>query len=325
MHATRVSPYLCAATILPLLAACGGGGGGYSGSPTSAIMSSSSAPASSGGSTGSTAAPGITATSSGAGQWDYGTPQFATVGGPTFSGPDYPPPNTSFAARATSLRQGSTVTSQQDAIVTVLSAGAHSSLLHVVIPSIGMDETFSSNTDLRGFQGDTPFWGLNYVALGEWAHWTAGRTTAITESLFGYETPVNAIPTTGTAQFSGWASGVVFKGTDQGVYLDGTASVSVDFVSGKITGALTNMVAARIGGGTPWNDVSVSGKIGAGTNSFSGTTAVTSAPNSSYSLSGSATGRLEGAFFGPAAENIGALWSLTDSTGSAVGGFLAHH
>ena len=317
MDATRVSAYLCAALVLPFVVACGGGGGGYGGSPSSAIMAASPVVSGSG-STGTTAATAPTPDSSPAG------PQFASVGGPAFNGPYYPPTNTGFGGTiSNTLQQGSSITSQQDGTVTVVSAGAHSTSFRVVIPSIGMDEVFSANTDPRGFQGDTAFWGLNYVALGEWAHWAAGRTTAITESLFGYQTPVSAIPTTGAAQFSGWATATVFKGTDTGFYVDGTASVSVDFGSGKITGALTNMTASRISGGAPWNDVSLSGTIGAGTNTFTGTTAVTSVPNSSYSLSGSATGRLQGGFFGPGAENIGALWTLTDGTGSAVGGLLA--
>jgi hypothetical protein len=37
------------------------------------------------------------------------------------------------------------------------------------------------------------------------------------------------------------------------------------------------------------------------------------------SLSGSATGHLDGAFYGPAAQNVGAVWSLSDGMKSALG------
>ena len=68
-----------------------------------------------------------------------------------------------------------------------------------------------------------------------------------------------------------------------------------------------------------WNDVSFSASIGTGTNRFSGTTAATSAPGTGFSLAGSATGTINGAFFGPAAQNVGAVWTLGDGSISAIG------
>jgi hypothetical protein len=217
------------------------------------------------------------------------------------------------------LETSSTIRSPKDATVIVIENSNSSSSLEVVIPSIGLDDSFACHCNALGFEGDTAYWGLNYVVLGEWAHWSGGTTGAITNTLSGYETPVSALPTNGNAQFSGWTSGVVFKGSSQGAYVYGKADISVDFLSGKIIGALTNMQADR----TPWNDVSVSGSIAGGTNTFTGIAAVTNAPNTPLSLTGSATGRMDGKFYGPDAENIGALWTLTDGTGSALGGFLA--
>jgi hypothetical protein len=76
----------------------------------------------------------------------------------------------------------------------------------------------------------------------------------------------------------------------------------------------------------PWHDVSVKANIAPETNKFSGTTAVTSQPSpSSFSLTNSATGHINGAFYGPAAQNLGALWSLSDGTGSALGWVGASH
>jgi hypothetical protein len=70
-----------------------------------------------------------------------------------------------------------------------------------------------------------------------------------------------------------------------------------------------------------WNDVSVNASIAAGTNKFSGRTAVTSqgSTTSPYALKGSATGHIDGAFYGPNAQNLGAIWSLSDGTASAIG------
>jgi hypothetical protein len=73
----------------------------------------------------------------------------------------------------------------------------------------------------------------------------------------------------------------------------------------------------------PWNDVSVNASIAAGTNKFSGTTGVTSTPQNTFSLKGSAIGSINGAFYGPAAEELGAIWTLSDGTISAIGGLAA--
>jgi len=75
----------------------------------------------------------------------------------------------------------------------------------------------------------------------------------------------------------------------------------------------------------PWNDVSLNASIAPGTNKFSGSTAATSAPGTAFSLAGSATGHIDGAFYGPIAQNLGAVWSLNDGRASALGTVVAGH
>src|SRR6185369_7764199 len=150
--------------------------------------------------------------------------------------------------------------------------------------------------------------------------------------LYGYETPATAMPTTGQANFFGGASVDVFAPADGHILesdlgngpIWGNASLSVNFSSGSITGALTNM--RTVGNPVvtfPWNDVTVNASIAAGTNKFSGTTAVTSAPQNMFSLKASATGSINGAFYGPAAEELGAIWTLNDGAISAIGAVTA--
>jgi hypothetical protein len=113
------------------------------------------------------------------------------------------------------------------------------------------------------------------------------------------------------------------NGEIQEAYASGTPSISVNFGSGSVSGSFTQMRMSN--SLQPWNDVSVAGNIAMGTNKFSGTTAATSAPGTLMSLSGSATGSINGAFYGPAAQNLGAVWSLSDGTGSALGTVVAGH
>jgi hypothetical protein len=130
------------------------------------------------------------------------------------------------------------------------------------------------------------------------------------------------MPTTGTATFSGQTEFSLYQQSG-GSWGAGKANFSVDFASGNVTGAFTQQWEASSSG--PWNDVSVNASIAAGTSKFSGTTGVTSAPVGPFTLKASATGRIDGGFYGPAAQNIGALWSLTDGTTTAVGGVAAGH
>ena len=70
-------------------------------------------------------------------------------------------------------------------------------------------------------------------------------------------------------------------------------------------------------GGAPWNNVAFNSTITG--NGFSGTTSVTSSPAGPASLSAGATGTIEGKFFGPAAQEAGAVWTLFDGVKAAIG------
>jgi len=181
---------------------------------------------------------------------------------------------------------------------------------------------------------------LSYIALG---FWSAGHNNNSAQNgpvgvfLLGYETPLSAMPTTGQGSYSGQVFGLVYapiNGHVMEASLEGMANLSADFTSGKIAGAFTgihydggytdgtaNQPAQHVVG--PWNDVSINAAIAAGSNRFSGATAVTSAPQNPFSLAGSATGHVDGAFFGPAAQAVGAVWTLSDGTTSAIGGIAA--
>jgi hypothetical protein len=107
--------------------------------------------------------------------------------------------------------------------------------------------------------------------------------------------------------------------------LQGDANLNVDFASGHVTGKLTNISANDPCSGytSPWNDVSVNATLAPGTNKFGGSTGAASQPTSPFALKSTATGNINGAFYGPATNNLGALWTLTDGTLSASGGIAA--
>lgn len=156
--------------------------------------------------------------------------------------------------------------------------------------------------------------------------------------IFGYQTPSANVPTSGNATYSGVGNviGNVFEpnssiravpGAPGYATLSGDSSMAVNFATGVITGALTNMTVTPNNGPTqPWNDVSINATIsGITNNTFLGTTAVSSTPGNSLSFGASSTGKINGGFYGPNANEVGAIWTLYDPgpIGSVITGRTA--
>jgi hypothetical protein len=264
--------------------------------------------------------------------------QGAMSGGPTFDGSSGSyPANVTFPMIATSLKSASPGLAAADssgATLTIVGAPGNTTNFQLVIPSLGVNANFKS---IESLVSNSSGWteGYSYVAAGLWAQPSGnpGPLQSASAYSFGYETPGSAVPTTGTAQFAGTATGYVYKpinGSILDTIVDGKANLSANFSSGQVSGSLTQMQQwdgvpyNGPQGFLPWNDVSLNANIAPGTNRFSGSTAATSAPGTAFSLAGSATGHIVGAFYGPTAQNLGAVWSLSDGSGSALGTIVAH-
>jgi hypothetical protein len=268
-----------------------------------------------------------------AGTFGSASPQLASPGGPTFNGSSGSyPSNVTFPLLVASLQKSATglsaVSGDQGASLTVVNSSDSSSTVHIMIPSVGVNVTDTLHSSLASGLGQY-IDGLSYAVVGFWTqNQTANSLPLLSDSefVFGFETPQAAMPTSGTAVFSGGAQGSVYKtvGTEiQTTGVGGDASISANFGSGAITGSFTKMGAGN--NNQPWNDVTFTANIATGSNRFSGSTAAASAPGTTMSLSGSANGSINGAFYGPAAQTLGAAWTLSDGTGSAIGTVLAGH
>lgn len=217
----------------------------------------------------------------------------------------------------------------------VFTTNGSTTSVQIVIPSLNINTTLVPDyaKGLAQQNRDPVDWGidpagglsaLSYMVLGYWLNSGVNAT----QLLFGVDTPAASMPVSGTATFTGGAQGFL---TNSQFYpsVGGAASLTVDFATGSITGALTKMqIYCGCGDQSvprQWNDVSISASIAPGTNRFTGNTAVTSAPDTPLSLSPSATGRIDGGFFGPTAQSLGAVWTLSDGIASAVGTIYAGH
>jgi len=272
----------------------------------------------------------------GAALWGSAPPQIASPGGPALRfEPAIPPPDTIFPVLAAGLQftpgAVSPLALGNDAAARVTELLADpcgdSLALQLVIPSANI------NTTVYDGLGTASNPHADYSLLGTWTA-APGKSLAqsgpFVEYLFGYETPASALPASGQGSFAGHASGLVFAPIDGHVMkasLSGAANFSVDFGSGRVTGAFTGMQydGGAIGGsrvGGAWNDVSISAAIATGSSRFSGSAAAASAPQTPFSLTGSASGHIDGALFGPL-QTLQAVWSLGDGTAAAIGGVAA--
>ena len=255
-------------------------------------------------------------------------PQLASPAGPTFANPQaavFPLLFTGYQPSASGLVPIAPGTGATLTLTLGAPPGAYQNpnavSWQISVPSAGVNSSGFESVGLFG-NFDSPIQALDYVAFGSW-QWGSSEPGYYGHFVFGYETPPASMPVSGAATFSGaWEGELFTPKAGQPVQVGdvgGNASFSVDFLSGKISGALTSAT----GGGSygialqPWNDVSVSAAIAAGSNRFSGTTAAPSSP--------SASGMIAGAFYGPAAQQLGAVWTLTDGTSSAIGTVVAHH
>jgi hypothetical protein len=156
--------------------------------------------------------------------------------------------------------------------------------------------------------------GWNYQTFGIWGNETPTTFLAAAGSA-GSATPANAVPTIGSAIFTGLAMGF-YVDTAGSVF--GTAAdmrADVNFASRSIAFSTANTMTGQSSVTAAAPGLNLSGNLtyAAGSSQFTG--AVTTANSQ---LNGTSTGR----FYGPNAEEIGGVYSVTGSGVSRmVGGF----
>jgi hypothetical protein len=161
---------------------------------------------------------------------------------------------------------------------------------------------------------------LSYVTYGTWNS-ADGSNNNLTMGtfVFGIQTPAGSVPTTGSAIYTGITAGTLNQGNNL-FTVAGDMSMAVNFASGGINGAFSNMGREDLQTGdvSAWRDFTTTGTINSSTGLFSGT-----ATTNDSALSGT----FNGAFFGPVSNGsppeIGGGWSLSGpGNESAVGAFV---
>jgi hypothetical protein len=206
----------------------------------------------------------------------------------------------------------------------------------VVIPGLGIDVAtgfsgtsgvalpdgrrlnlfIATTADGGGFLGDDP----GYLGYGDWSVTSPSDNTR-TEGTFitGFQTSPANMPRTG-AGYEGWTEGNVYVPGGSASY-SGQALLNANFATGAVTGTMTGHTSDGTGNTAIWNASALTASITSDTSRFSGTVRVTSSPGSPFALQPTATGFVDGGFYGPGAGEIGAVWSLSDGSRTAVGTF----
>jgi hypothetical protein len=180
-------------------------------------------------------------------------------------------------------------------------AGGGWNLGAVVAPLNDLDWT------TYGYWNPFPYSAIPHTSRGAW--------------VAGFQTPFAAIPIAGSGQYSGKVLGL--HGNSSGS-ISGDVNLQADFSTRTLAGNMTNLVVQAAGIATgAMNDVIFTATVSPGLNQFTGTTHAGAAPASPWALSTGASGDLTGHFFGPAAQEVGAVWTLADGQTRAIGSFGA--
>lgn len=171
--------------------------------------------------------------------------------------------------------------------------------------------------------------GLSYTSFGTWTLnpcANSGDCLAAYAGTFGgsasggYQTA--AMPTSGSASYSGGATGFVQQpgaiNELNAARFYGSASLTADFAGGTVTGGVTGINAYELDANTllgTINNVSISATIaGSG---FSGTTAASGSAGTAFDITG-ATGTVNGGFYGPNADEVAGVFNLTGGADSTT-------
>ncbi|HEX4271954.1 MAG TPA: transferrin-binding protein-like solute binding protein, partial [Rhizomicrobium sp.] len=222
---------------------------------------------------------------------------------------------------------------------TVTSGGLTWPVFDLSIPALSLTATnvHGDGTDVTlpdGGKINAKFGSMTYTLLGAWAYVPASGSTAYLGHLVtGYATPTASVPTSGTANYAGTGTviGAYFvpSGTSaiQSGTLSGDASLNVNFSNNTANGSFTNMQATALGSttATPWNDISLNGSLskttGPGAAAFVDGSTTTTGNAGAAGFSSTAQGLFHGALYGPAAQEVGGVWNLSETGGGGKAAF----
>jgi hypothetical protein len=277
------------------LAGCGGGGsggGGPAGDPMPQTLGFTSF---------SAVQPNQTVAMSGMSQTVNGNNTATAVTSATFGGVDTASTSVQLTYDAAKTLSGIAVASSDASIS--FSKGAGDSISCSSGSCLASDATGNRTVVMA----DAQVRGWNYQTFGIWANAPIGPYQSNAFSV-GNATPGTAVPLTGNASFTGLALGLYIDASGTVFATAANMSANVNFSARSIGFATSSTTVQNVTTGTVASNtgLNLAGNLayGAGSSQFSG-----SVVTSNGALSGSTAGQ----FYGPAAEELGGIYSLSGS------------
>jgi hypothetical protein len=150
--------------------------------------------------------------------------------------------------------------------------------------------------------------GWNFQSFGAWNEQPSAGKGTFTASSFGQATPGSAVPASGNAAFTGKAGGFYVSPTGQPAIAASDLTVKADFSARSLNVSTSRTTIAsdlRAASAAPHLDLNGTLSYAAGSSRFSGTLA-----NAGGTLRGPSSGQ----FYGPAAQELGGVFSLKASS-----------
>ena len=186
--------------------------------------------------------------------------------------------------------------------------------------TIGVCSATNAMAEALIIDGANPTGGFNYQTFGSWDR--AGTTTSFDVGVFsfGAPTPGAAIPTVGNASFTGVATGFFVNSSQAGFATTAPVSANADFLNRTMSFATsgTTLVAFSNSAQTVDNagNLSITG-------SFTWAPGVNALTSSNLSAPIGLNGGGKARFYGPNAQEVGGVYSLSGAAGQMVGSFGA--
>jgi len=204
-------------------------------------------------------------------------------------------------------------------------------------PALGMSIfAVPDNLGIWFIRGAINSGNLDYLRYGYWTRddgvdgifnvsaWTAG-----------FVTPPGGLPVQGTATYAGKASGLFNAPltTDPQSFADfdssftGDVSLTANFGQSTLSGLINHITASSLYSSFPLtgpvNDITFNASINSAANLFAGTTAVTAQGTGPYGFGPTASGLINGRFYGPNASEVGAVFNVSEGGRRLIGSFGA--
>ena len=172
--------------------------------------------------------------------------------------------------------------------------------------TVGVSSDYHSTRGLfANPHGDATVW--NYQSFGYWLTGYNNGGGELGAVSFGWETPASAIPTSGTTDFNGFASGTYISSQGELHTTQADVYATVNFGTRQVNIYTTNTYVKDLATST------LQAKSGL---NFSGTLNYNEGQNhlrsSSLTTSSGLSGSAEAKFYGPALDEMGGVFSLTD-------------